>query len=106
MLPEHSCRVVDSGPGFTEVELHLEGPATLVHAASFTDGWQAETDSGPLPIARAYEHVQSVEVESSTRRVRFEFTTPGLLGGAAISLTTLLLLFGLLSWHRRAGSVL
>ncbi|MET0400886.1 MAG: YfhO family protein [Cystobacter sp.] len=88
-----------------EIETTLEAPGLLVLNESYFEGVRVTEDGRPLPLYPANHAVRAVPLEAGRHRVRFEYHTPGLVAGAAVSLSALALLavVALLQTRRRAA---
>src|SRR6185436_11042054 len=82
--PERRVFTVDSAAG---------GPFTF--SEQFFPGWSATIDGQPATIERWSGAFQSVQVAAGRHTVEFQYHTPYLKAGAAISLITFL---GLVAW--------
>ena len=87
------------GPDFL-IEVTTDRPALVVVRDAFAAGWEA----GDYPIVRAYGSLKAIPVDAGEHRIELRYSPPGLLGGAAVTLLTLLGL--VLALRRRRGAPL
>jgi hypothetical protein len=62
---------------------------------SWDPGWSATVDGSPVPIVPAMDALLAVGIPPGRHEIRFVYSTPGVRMGAAISLSSLALLCGL-----------
>jgi hypothetical protein len=77
-----------------------ERPSVLVLNESYYRGVHAYEDSAELPVFRVNHLARGVSVAPGPFSVRFEFETPGLPLGAALSASGLAVLVTLAAWRR------
>ncbi len=95
-----SVQVTAYGPERVEVEVDLTAPGYLVLTDAHYPGWRAWADGEEVPIATADLLFRAVYLEPGQHRVVFAFRPRSLWIGAAISLTALLGLGGLVVFRR------
>ena len=85
-----AVRFVTDAP--TEIALEVaDGPAGyLVLADSYMSGWSVEIDGEPASIARGNLFMRTVAIPAGAVDVRFSYSTPGLFGGAMLTILSLL----------------
>lgn len=79
------------------VELTVEAPARgfLVLSDQYDTGWSAAVDGKPTPVLRANYAFRAVEVPGGSSTVAFRYRPPGLVIGALLTATGLLVAAGL-----------
>ncbi|BDG07418.1 YfhO family protein [Anaeromyxobacter paludicola] len=80
------CEAASPEPERVEVRCEAPRGGQLVLLDELADGWTAELDGRPAPIALADGLFRAVQVEPGRHRAVFRYRTPGLRLGAAISL--------------------
>jgi hypothetical protein len=88
-------RLVDR-PTELALEVELPGPGVLVVRDSFVDGWHLQVDGRVADMVRADLAWRGVVLPAGIHQVRFIYRQPGLLAGAAMSGSGVLLCGGLL----------
>jgi uncharacterized membrane protein YfhO len=83
------------------LEVSADRTTGLVLADELAPGWTARIDGNAVRILPTLLALRGIVIGSGTHRVDFEYSTPGLRVGAAVSLGTLLLGLVLLGWDRR-----
>jgi hypothetical protein len=91
-LSRDACRRVRWGDDWAEIEVGVTAPARLVRSVSYVPGWEASSARGALEVERVHGALQAVEVGPEVKRVRFEYTPPGLGWGLGLSGVGLVLL--------------
>jgi len=87
-------------PGRRVFRVQAETGGTPALAESYHPGWRARVDGTPVECRRYENAFLQIPVPPGRHLVEFEFQSPGLRAGAAISLLSLALLAGLVSWKR------
>jgi hypothetical protein len=73
-------------PERREFRVHSERGGRFVLIDQFFPGWKATVDGGHVPVERWGGAFQSIQVPAGDRQIRFQFNSPGLAGGALVSL--------------------
>jgi hypothetical protein len=92
-------------PGLVTLTADAEGTAALVITEGYAPGWSATIDGAPARIRPTNLVVMGIELPAGHHAVRFEYRTPQLMLGAAISAFALLLIVGLLWTKQRSRSL-
>jgi hypothetical protein len=79
-------------PGRWEIGWRAAGPRLLLVAESWAPGWQALVDGRPRPVEAAAGALLGVRLGPGAGRAEIRYRPPGLLAGAFISVTALLVL--------------
>ncbi|MCZ6832380.1 MAG: hypothetical protein O7F11_01405 [Acidobacteria bacterium] len=90
------------------LDVELPGPGLLVVRDTFTAGWQLEVNGNPRQIVRTDLAWRGVVLTKGRHQVHFIYRQPGLLPGAFLSGTGLVLMVGLAAAgarHRRRAAV-
>jgi hypothetical protein len=87
-------------PGRFTVIAQSPSPAYLVLSEVWYPGWVAVVDGEPTPIIRANSAFMAVQLVDRHSLVEFRFTSPMLVGGAMITLVTLVAALAFLAWKR------
>jgi hypothetical protein len=82
-----------------------ERPAFLVVANNDYPGWSAKVNGRDTPVRRTNWVMSGVFVPAGRSAVVFQFRTPGLNRGIAVSAFTLVLVLLALAWQSRAAKV-
>jgi hypothetical protein len=90
-----------------QARCQAERAAVAVFVEAMAPGWSAEVDGRPAPLLRANLLMRAVTLTPGAHTIRLRYAPPGLPAGAAVSLTSLLLLLALALWghSRRSGLV-
>jgi hypothetical protein len=93
-----SAKLVEHEPARTVVKTESDGPALLVIAENYYDGWTATVDGEEAPLVIANHTFQAVPVSAGAHTVVVEFQPAALRTGMWISLSAAVLLSALASW--------
>ena len=94
--------VVSRSANVVEVDVvELPDYRVLTFLDAYFPGWGATVDGEAVPILRANDEFKAVVVPPGKHRVRFEFRSPLVYAGMAISLATALAACGVLIWAVR-----
>ena len=85
-------------PERVEVEVDAPSNGFLVLSDSYSNGWEASAAGAKLPIYRANYLFRAVPVAAGRSTVRFDYHSPSLRVGLAISITTALAVVALGGW--------
>jgi hypothetical protein len=91
--PPHVTFVRDD-PEALALDVRAPQRGFLLLADQHAAGWHAAVDGRPTPILRANYAFRAVEVPAGTSRVEFRYRPRTVVAGAAVSLATLLAMFG------------
>lgn len=103
------AQVINYRPEHVVVRVKAREPAALVLNDQFYPGWTARVDGKAATIYPANYLARAVLVEAGEHTVEFEYQTRGLVAGALLSLSGVVVSVGLLLWGRRrdrTGAVL
>ncbi|MFN2432558.1 MAG: YfhO family protein [Gemmatimonadota bacterium] len=92
-----SARILDRGPGAMHVVVETPEPALLVTSDAWYPGWGARVDGRPAPLLRVDYVLRGVPVPAGRHRVQLEFRPRSLRTGAIVSVTSFLLLAGVVA---------
>lgn len=81
-----SLRIEEHSDGRIAVQVALDVPRTLVVLESLSEGWSARVNGRKAPLHPANLLFQSIDLVPGEHRVEFEYQTPGLALGFALSL--------------------
>ena len=87
-------------PGRFTVVAQTPSPAYLVLAEVWYPGWQATINDQPASIIRANHAFMAAQLPAGESVVDFQFTSPMLVGGAVITVMTLVAALAFLVWSR------
>jgi hypothetical protein len=111
-----SCRGVPSGcnvstngtanitkydPEHVIIQTQSDADGFLILTDTFYPGWVATVDGGQREITQAFGLFRAVEVKAGTHMAEFKFEPVSLKAGAMISITSVIVLIGLLIYTRR-----
>jgi uncharacterized membrane protein YfhO len=89
------------GPQEMAFELELDHPGVLVISEPWYPTWSATVDDKPTELLRVDYALMGVALPAGRHTVAFACFDGALAGGAAISVTALALLIGLVLYQRR-----
>jgi uncharacterized membrane protein YfhO len=84
-----------------EVEVDIQGTALLIVTDNHFPGWKAYVDGVERPVLRTHGTFRAVPVAQGDRRVELVYRPASILGGAAISGASLVLVLAGLVWSRK-----
>jgi hypothetical protein len=92
-------------PNRVEIAVEAAAPAVLVLSDTLHPGWQATVDGRPVPIVHANRVMRAMPVPAGRHTVVMTYLPNAFVTGAAVSLTTVLLIVAAF-WvtHRRRGA--
>ena len=91
-------------PSEERYEVETNASAYLVVRASYARGWRAQVDGVPTPVLRANGKHRAVAVSAGRHEVVLRYQAPGLAGGVALSLVSLVAaLVMVVTGSRRTG---
>jgi hypothetical protein len=100
-----AVRAVELRPGAFRFELARPAPqeSYLFVSENYYPGWRARVDGRPAPVVRAQLSLMAIPVPAGARQIELAFTSPRYQWGRAISITTAIVLAGLLLWRGPSG---
>lgn len=105
-LSEGDARFTSYRPEEIAVEMSARQDGYLVLLDTYYPGWTAEVDGREVPIERADYLFRAVRVDSGAHTVVFRYAPASFALGSAVTLSTAVLLIGVLAWRavaRRAA---
>ncbi len=93
-----TTEITEYTPDRVVVKTTVDGPALLVLADNFYDGWQATVNGEPVEILRTNHTFRGVPVAAGENEVVFEYRNRELMLGTAITFGGMLLLAGYGGW--------
>ncbi len=100
-----AVRAVEVRPGAFRFELARPAPleSYLFVSENYYPGWRARVDGRAAPVVRAQLSLMAIPVPRGARQIELAFTSPRYQWGRAISITTAIVLAGLLLWRGPSG---
>ncbi|MBI4670249.1 MAG: YfhO family protein [Chloroflexi bacterium] len=101
-----SAQIEMDHPEHVSVRVETNQPGWLVLNDTYYPGWRATVDGQPAEILRANALVRAVAIPAGEHRVEFVYEPLSVKIGALVSLVTLILLAGVLSfeiWRKSTG---
>jgi len=85
VLRGHPARIVVDEPHRVEIEATLTAPGVVVLADAFGPGWEATVDGEPATILPTNFLFRGVPTPEGSHRIRFEYRSPAVPVGAALT---------------------
>jgi hypothetical protein len=83
--PPGGCDIVSYRPSAVDLTCQAAGPALVVLADGYADGWQASVDGLDRVVMRTDVIYRGTVVAPGTHRVRFWYEPPGLVVGGLLA---------------------
>jgi hypothetical protein len=103
---EGSARVLTKTINTEEIEVHSASDAWVVIPTNWDAGWSARIDGEAVPVVRANYTFQAVPVPAGRRRLVLTYRPRGLVVGAVISASSIVLAVIVVSVPRRRADTL
>src|SRR5439155_8111308 len=97
-------RIVRRGADHVTIAATMACRGMVILADSFYPGWRLTIDGQPATMIEAYGALRGVVVEQGVHTVDMIYRPLSNLGGAALSLTGLIAVGGIVLWSRARGA--